>query len=245
MRFIIFAGLAVASAAAAAPPTLTTDQLIAKHIEARGGAAALSAIKSLDMQGAIRLPGLDAEFPYRERLARPTAARIEATIQGLTMVQAYDGAAGWQIQPFQGRKDAEDLASDDAKSLAEEGDFETALIGAAAKGAKIENLGQEDVDGAPAYVLRATLKNGDVQTFYLDPDAFLTIRIVTRQMIHGAEQISVTDFGDYEKVNGVYFPFDVASGPQGSSQKQQITYKTITANTAAEPSVYARPEVKK
>jgi hypothetical protein len=244
MRLILFAGLAAASAASAAP-TLSTDQLIAKHIAARGGAAALSAIKSLDMQGTVRLPGLDAEFAYRERLARPASARIEATIQGLTMVQAYDGAAGWQIQPFQGRKDAEDVSSDDAKSLAEEADFETALIGAASKGARIENLGQEDVDGAPAYVLRATLKNGDVQTFYLDPDAFLTIRTVTRQMIHGAEQISVTDYGDYEKVNGVWFPFDVASGPQGSNQKQQVTYKTVTVNTAAEPSVYARPEVKK
>ena len=43
----------------------------------------------------------------------------------------------------------------------------------------------------------------------------LTVRLETRQLVRGAEQITDTDYGDYEKVNGVYFPFEVASGPKG------------------------------
>ncbi len=31
--------------------------------------------------------------------------RTEASIQGLTAVQAWDGKEAWQISPFQGRKD--------------------------------------------------------------------------------------------------------------------------------------------
>ena len=95
--------------------------------------------------------------------------RIDATLQGLTLVQSYDGSTGWQIQPFQGRKDPEDVSVDDAKSLTEEADFETPLIDAAAKSATIENLGVTDIDNAPAYVLRVKLKNGDDETWYIDP----------------------------------------------------------------------------
>ena len=96
-------------------------------------------------------------------------------------MQSYNGSKGWQIQPFQGRKDPEDVSADDAKSLAEEADFDTPLIDAAAKGATIENLGVTDIDDAPAYVLRVKLKNGDDETWYIDPDAFLPVRMVVHQ----------------------------------------------------------------
>jgi hypothetical protein len=168
---------------------------------------------------------------------------MDATLQGLTMVQTYDGQSGWQIQPFQGRKDPEDLSADDAKSLQEEADFEGPLIDAQAKGARIENLGNVDVDGAPAWALRATLKNGDQLTYYLDPDAWLTVRIVTRQLLRGAETLTQTDYGDYEKVAGVYFPFEVASGPKGSTVQQRITYDKILANEPVDSASFERPKV--
>jgi hypothetical protein len=69
----------------------------------------------------------------------------------------------------------------------------------------------------------------------------LTVRIETRQIVRGAESISDTDFGDYEKVNGVYFPFEIASGPKGATDLQRITYDTVVANTPVDPATFARP----
>ncbi len=223
---------------------MSTDQILAKHIAARGGLEAIHALKTLKMTGTMRPGGFDAHLAYEEILARPGSVRIDATLQGLTVVQAYDGAGGWQIQPFQGRKDPESLSSDDVKSLQEEADFETPLIDAKEKGAVITNLGTEEVDGAPAYALRVTLKNGDQQTYYLDPDAWLTVRIVTRQILRGAESLTQTDLGDYEKVDGVYFPFEVATGPKGSSFQERVTFDKIVANEPVAPEVFERPKVK-
>ena len=220
----------------------SADEMIAKHIAARGGLTALHSIKTLKMTGSMRPGGFDVELGYDETIARPGSVRIDATLQGLTVVQSYDGASGWQIQPFQGRRDPEVLSADDTKALQEEADFEGALIDAKAKGATIENLGNIDVDGAPAWALRATLKNGDQQTYYLDPDAWLTVRIVTRQLVRGAETLTQTDFGDYEKVAGVYFPFEVASGPKGSSVQQRVTYDKIVANEPVDAATFERPK---
>ncbi len=224
--------------------TMSTDQIIAKHIAARGGLEAIHAIKTLKMTGTMRPGGFDAHLAYEEIIALPASVRIDATLQGLTVVQAYDGVSGWQIQPFQGRKDPESLSSDDVKSLQEEADFESPLIDAKEKGAVITNLGAEDIDGAPAYALRVTLKNGDQQTYYLDPDAWLTIRVVTRQILRGAESLTQTDFGDYEKVNGVYFPFEVATGPKGSRFQERVTFDKITANEPVAMDVFQRPTPK-
>ncbi len=220
----------------------SADEMIAKHIAARGGLAAIQAIKTLKMTGKMRPGGFDVELAYDETVARPGSVRIDATLQGLTVVQAYDGTSGWQIQPFQGRKDPETLSADDTKNLQEEADFEGALVGAKAKGVTIENLGNIDVDGAPAWALRATLKNGDQLTYYLDPDAWLTVRLVTRQLLRGAETLTQTDYGDYEKVNGVYFPFEVASGPKGSTVQQRVTFDKIVANAPVDPAAFERPK---
>ncbi len=238
--FLLAAGLA-----ALALPTLgaaqTADELIAKHIAARGGLAALQSIKTLKGTGTMRPGGFDVQLAFNETMARPGKVRIDATLQHLTVTQAWDGQRGWQIQPFQGRKDAEDLSADDSKSLQEEADFEGQLINARVKGNTVDYLGMVDIDDAPAYALRATLKNGDQLTYYLDPVAMLTVRLETRQLVRGAEQITDTDYGDYEKVAGVYFPFEIASGPKGSSQQQRVTLTSLAANEPVDPTLFERP----
>ncbi len=240
-NYRLFMGLAIGLACPAVALAQTTDELIARHIAARGGLAAIRAIKTLKMTGSMRPSGFDVQLSVDETISRPGAVRIDATLQNLTMVQAYDGRSGWQIQPFQGRKDAEDLSSDDTKSLQEEADFESPLIDAKAKGATLENLGSADIDGAPAWAIRAILKNGDQLTYYIDPVAMLTVRLETRQLTRGAETITDTDFGDYEKVAGVYFPFEIASGPKGTTDRQRVTYDTVVANVPVDPTLFARP----
>ena len=228
----------LAWAQAAAP---STESLISRHVQARGGAAALAAIHTLEMSGTMRPPGFSADLIYREVIARPGSIRIETTLQGLTPIQAYDGRRGWQIQPFQGRKDPEALSSDDDKGLQEEADFEDGLTDYRAKGSTVDNLGEIDVDGGPTYALRVNLKNGDQETYYLDPDSYLTVRVVTRQLIRGAESLIETDYGDYEKVDGVYFPFEVDSGAMGASELQHVTYKIIRANMPVDPAIFQEP----
>jgi hypothetical protein len=196
---------------------------------------------ALKMTGKMRPGGFDSDLIYSELITRPNSVRIEATLQGLTVIQAYDGLHGWQVQPFQGRKDPEDLPADDAKSLQEEADFEDALINYKAKGSTVDDLGEVEVDGGPTHALRVNLKNGDQLTYYLDPDAFLTVRVITRQVVRGSEALTQTDYGDYEKVDGVYFPFEVTSGPKGTTTPQRVTYDSITANVSVPASLFARP----
>ena len=229
------------AAAQSRAPALSTEAIVARYTAARGGLPAIKAIRTVRMTGTMRPGGFDVQLKYDETIDRPGSVRIDATLQGLTVVQSYNGSTGWQIQPFQGRKDAEDVSADDAKSLAEEADFETPLIDAAAKGATIENLGVTDIDDAPAYVLRVKLKNGDDETWYIDPDAFLPVRMVTHQRVRGSDVYSQSDFGDYEKVNGVYFPFEIASGPKGSTIQQRVTYDAVVANGSVDPVLFARP----
>jgi hypothetical protein len=208
----------------------TVDSLVAKNIEAKGGIEALRAVQSLQLKGKMLVNQGQIELTYTQTKKRPEQIRTEATLQGMTMVQAYDGTEGWKISPFGGRKDPEKMSADDAKSLIEDAEIDGPLVDWEAKGSTVEYLGPEDVDGTLAHKLKVVRKNGDVSYVYLDPDHFLEIRILTQRIEQGAQVEVETDLGEYEKVAGVFFPFSIESGPKGALDKQKIILDKAEAN---------------
>ncbi|MCC6593069.1 MAG: hypothetical protein IT479_07300 [Xanthomonadales bacterium] len=242
MRPILLSAL-LAGACLPAAQAQTVDELVAKNIQARGGIEALRAIQSLKASGRMNFSG--GEFSvdlgivsYNERDAR---LRMEASIQGLTQVTAYDGREAWTINPFQGRRDPERMSAEDAKSLQVQADIDGPLVDWKAKGHRVEYLGTEDVDGTEAHKLKVSLANGDVQYRYLDPDYFLEILVVSQSMRRGVETETETELGNYEKVAGVYLPFAQESGPKGGRRGQKILLEKVEANVEIDDALFAFP----
>ncbi len=235
------AGVLISPAFSQTPPPMTVDQLVAKNVEAKGGAAALKALQSLKLTGRTLLNQGQFQLAVTQLKKRADMLRNEATLQGLTAVQAYDGKEGWRISPFQGRKDPEKLSGDDAKDLMEEAEIDGSLVDWKEKGSTVDYLGTEDVDGTPAYKLRVVRKNGDVNYVYLDADHFLEIRILGQAVRQGAQVEVETDLGDYEKVGGVFIPFSIESGAKGSNNKAQIIFDKGEANVPLDDSIFHFP----
>jgi hypothetical protein len=51
----------------------------------------------------------------------------------------------------------------------------------------------------------------------------------------------VTDYGDYEKVDGVYLAFAQESGPRGSSDRHKVQYDKAEANAMLEDALFRFP----
>jgi len=218
----------------------TSEELIAKNLEARGGLAKVQAIKTLKTSGKLRF-GEQFELSFTQYQKAPESSRSEASLQGLTAVQAWDGHQAWQISPFQGRKDPEKLSADDARALADDAPIGGPLVDWQARGSKIEYLGTEDVDGTEAHKLKVTLKNGDVATVYLDPDHFLEIRTQTQRTVRGTLVESTTDYGDYEQVDGVYFPFSISTENKSDGSVQKTLVEHAEANVPMDDALFAFP----
>ena len=242
---VVTGALAAAGLYAQGPESIkvkeTVDSLVAKNTEAKGGAQALAAVTSLKLQGKMIVNDGKLELGYVMVKKRPGAVREETTLQGMTLINAFDGTEGWKISPFQGRKDPEKVSADDAKSLVEDAEIDGPLINWKEKGSTVEYLGTEDVDGTPAHKLRVVRKNGDISYVYLDPDHFLEIRVITQRMENGARIENEVDIGDYEKINGVFFPFSLEAGPKGASDKQKVIFEKAEANTPVDDTIFKFP----
>jgi hypothetical protein len=223
----------------------TVDELVSKNVEAKGGAGALQALQSLRLSGKMLVNQGQIELAYLQTKKRPDEIRTEATLQGMTQVEAYDGKEGWRISPFQGRKDPEKMSADDLKALMEDAEIDGSLVDWKAKGSTVDYLGTEDVDGTLAHKLKVVRKNGDVSFVYLDPDHFLEIRVVTQRIKHGAQEEVETDIGDYEKTGGVFVPTSIESGRKGDPDKQKIIIDKAEANVPVDDTTFHFPTASK
>src|SRR5438094_1364996 len=220
----------------------TVDELVAKNIGAKGGATALNNLQTLRSTGKLLVPvqGL-IELGYLRTKKRPDEVRTEASLEGMTQIEAYDSKEGWKISPFFGRKDPERMSADDVKALVEGNEIDGPVADWRTKGSTVEYLGTEDVDGTPAHKLKVVRKNGDVSFVYLDPDHFLEIRIVTQRVRHGAYEEVETDLGDYEKAGGVFVPTSIEVGRKGAPDKQMVVIDKVEANVPVDDTIFHFP----
>lgn len=217
----------------------TADELVSKNIQARGGLEKIKAITSLRMAGTFEQGGFTAGVGQDQK--RPDMIRQTLTIQGMSIVLASDGAMGWQIQPFGGRKDPEQMGEDDLRDLEDSADIGGPLADYKAKGNKVEYLGHDTVDGDDAYKLKVTLKNGDVLYYYLDPDTYIEIRVQRQQFIRGNVKEQTTDMGSYKAVAGVMFPYSLQVMAKDDPNLQKITFQKIEANVPIDDAEFKMP----
>jgi hypothetical protein len=218
----------------------TADELIAKNIQARGGTEKMKAIKTMRITGKFEGGGGFTASVGQEN-QRPNLLRETFTLQGMTAVQAYDGSAGWQIQPFGGKKDPELMGEDDVRDLLLDADFDGPLVDYKEKGSTVEYMGHDVVDGDDALRLKVTLKNGDIIYDYLDPDAFIEIRREIQQFVRGSVRERVMGFGSYKLVAGVMYPFSISQGPKNHPDEQTTTIQKMEANVTIDPADFNLP----
>lgn len=239
-RKLFLAVLALLIALPLVAQDMTADQVIAKNIEARGGMAKLKAVNTVKASGKMMVgPGIEAPVTIYQR--RPDQMRMEVTVQGLTLVQAYDGKTGWAIMPFQGKKDAEQMTADDVKEVKEQADMDGALVDYKTKGHKVELLGKEKIEGSDAYKLKLNRANGNIETIYIDADSFLEVKTEGKRMVRGTETETDTNIGDYKEVNGLMLPFSVDSGAKGQPQRQKIVVEKYEFNVPVDAAIFVMP----
>jgi hypothetical protein len=233
-------GVLACGQAAGQTAAQTADELVNKNIQAKGGLDKIKSAKTRLTLGTVKL-GRRRTAAFKEMNMRPDLVRRNISLQGMTAVQAYDGSAGWQTQPFRGRKDPELMGEDNLRDLLLDADFDGPLVDYAEKGNTVEYLGHDLVDGDDALRLRVTMKNGDIVYYYFDPDTYLEIRKEIQQFIRGSVRERVVDLGSYKAVDGVMYPFSISEGSRGNPGAQVTTINKIEVNVSFEDSDFAVP----
>jgi hypothetical protein len=235
----VYASFLLAAAGLAAPAA-TVDEIVARHLEARGGREALAAVRTLRMTGhATAGPGLEAIV--RREMARPGRIRTEFVFQGTTGVYAWDGAAGWRVSPLDGGFEPEALPAEEAALAAEQADIEGPLVDWRAKGHTVELVGSPAPPGGAGYELEVTMKSGAVRHVWLDAATCLVARTEWTGRLRGREVTVETVFRDYRETGGVLFARSIETGIRGGPRRLRIVVDEVEMNPALDDARFRVP----
>jgi outer membrane lipoprotein-sorting protein len=191
--------------AAFAANAQTADEIIAKNIDAIGGAENWRKINSVIQEGALTIQG--AEIPIIQTVLNGKGSRQDITAMGKSGYIIITPTAGWTFLPFQGQQTPEPMTAEDVSQSQSDLDVQGVLIDYAAKGHTVEYLGKDDVEGTECYKIKVNVKGESPQTMFIDTKSNLVIRITTTKKTNGQETEVITNFSNYEKLpEGILVP---------------------------------------
>lgn len=238
---ILVAAMAAFVAGGIAGPAVgqSTDEVLERHYDAIGGADAWKSIRSVKATGTVSLMGGQIQAPFTMMQKRPAKSRFEMTMQGVELVQAYDGQTAWMKAPMLGSPEPQQLPADISSQMAEQADLDGALVGWKEAGHDVELVGTEAVEGREAYKLEVTLKTGEVTHYYLDAETYLPVKWVAQRNVQGQPSEFVTSLGDYRNVGGLMMPFSIeVDSPMGP---QSLTFESFDVNVPLDDGLFVMP----
>ena len=234
--------LALVATFPAAAQEMTVDEVIAKNIEARGGAEAFENMEDVRVTGKmVGMGGTAMELPMTIEWSRPGMVRQEINVQGQTIVQAYDGENAWMIMPMTGSTEPQEMPEEAAAQFREQADYEGALVNYKEKGHTAEYMGMEDVEGTPAHKIKLTRKGGEEDIYYLDGDAFIEIKSIFKRELQGQPMEVEITYGDYKEVGGIMMPHSLDL-TMGGQQTGVVTIEKIEVNPGLDAKIFAMPK---
>ncbi len=234
---------AVATCAQAQPAALNVDDIIARHIEARGGADAMRNIRTLVFDDGTYSEGdYVGDGDAVMMISRPYYKLVGHPERDPGYMEGYDGAAWeWFADPGVVVR----TVGRPSEAIRHGADVESAFLDYAEKGYTHELIGEALIDGKPAYQVRSTAMDGTSGDSFIDKESLLVVAARAATPIHafGAAVERESRFGDYREVAGVLFwfrdeTFQIATGERLSGMQ----WGTIEANVDIPEAWFSPPE---
>ena len=200
------------------------------------GQEKLAEVKTIIVYGKIMQMG--TEFPFVQKMKSPNKFRIEATIQGQMMIQAFDGENGWFIAPWIG-PDPQDLTGVQLKQAKEQANIEGDLYHWEEKGHQAEYIGTEDMEGTEVFNIKLTKKEGDEIFYFIDSESYVILKETRKMTMQGTEMEIESFPGNYEMINGIAFPMSIKTNTMG--QTTEIVFDSVKIDLELDDSIFVRP----
>jgi outer membrane lipoprotein-sorting protein len=164
------------------------------------------------------------EIPMIISVKNPDKVRIEMSIQGMSIIQSFDGVTGYMINPMMGSNDAIELPPSDAAKLKNQVSFATDMT-EYLKNNKIEMAGESTVDGKPVWNIKVEMPDGEIVTLFIDKASYLQVKTEMSVNQMGVDMSVETYMSDYTDFNGIKLPKTTTTYADGTEMVMMMIEK--------------------
>lgn len=212
----------------------SADEIIARHVEAIGGEAAIRAHASITTEGTFEIPAMGVSAPSTIYQVAPDKGIVRISMPGMgESVQAYDGEIGWVEDAMQGNRVLE--GAELAALKRQIGMYADLKYGEHYPERK--TAGEAEWNGQAAYQVDLVDADGNESSRYFAVETGLLIgeeATTTSEM--GTMETSST-VGEYKEFGGILFATSTITSIPSFGMEMTQTVESVTFDDV-DPSVF-------
>jgi outer membrane lipoprotein-sorting protein len=193
----------------------------------------LANVKTVKISAKLSTMGM--EMPMTMYMKNPNKIKTLTNFNGQEMISVFDGEKGYMLSPMIGTEPVE-LTGAQLKQAQDKNVFKNDLLDYFKNG-QLTLEGEDDVNGKPAFKLKANIEGGSPIYMSIDKSTYLLVKTSTK--VDQMGQIMDVDsfMSDYTDIQGVVLPKKITMS-SGGMEVAVITYDNIEVNIPIEDSVF-------
>ncbi len=178
------------------------ERVLALHFEA-SGQELLNDVTTVRSAG--RAVQMGMEMPFIQIQQRPDKMYLEIDVQGMKLIQAFDGKEGWSVEPWISDEPRR-ISGPELDNLGRMAVIDSDLVDWHEKGYQLSFAGKEGSAGEEAFIIELEKEEDIVYRYFIDTDTYLLNKIVTFSDYGGNVVEGETILGRYADIDGIQVP---------------------------------------
>lgn len=216
------------------------DEIIAKHIEAHGGAEKWNAVENMKITA--QFTSFSEVDDWMAIKTKDGKYYSELSLGKFNVVEAFDGQHGWTIDPWMDIDYPRLLNKSEENVFLQKAAWMTPFFNYKEKGLELEFLGEEDLEGVAVYTIKLSRPNGNSEIWYLSKDSYLEYKRVSMWVDFTYPSEAETYFEDFREVNGLIIPFYVEK--MFSQRNRVLEIEKVELNVEVSDGMFKMPQSK-
>lgn len=193
----------------------------------------VSSLQTIKLTGNMSMMGM--EMPMVIYMKNPNKIKSVATINGQDIIQVFDGVKGYMTNPMTGSNTPVEMGENEAKQLLRSNIFQNYLDNYL-KNNQLSLEGMEDVNGKPAFKIKASIEGGNVIRIYIDKSSYLIVKTIANVNQGGMAMSLESVPSDYRETNGILLPMTTTTSAAG--MEFVYKYTDIKVNEPMDDSIF-------
>lgn len=224
----VFAGLLVVS-------LLNAQSLeeIVKKYSAANKQDKISSLSTIRISAKMSMMGMD--LPMEMWMKNPDKIKTVTNVNGQEIISVFDGTKGYSVNPMTGSSTPIEMTPEEIKQTQNNNMFRNYMENYLKEG-KLTLLGEEDVNGKPAYKIKADLDGGNSSLMFIDKESYLLTKTSATVNQNGMTMNIDSYPSDYKEFEGLVLPMKTTSSAQGMDMT--IVFDKVEVNVPMDDSVF-------
>jgi len=206
---------------------------IVKNYSAANKIDQISGKQTIKITASTSMMGM--EMPMEMWMKKPNKIKTVTNMGGQEMIQVFDGEKGYVVNPMMGSTEPVEMTAEQIAEVKRNNYFVNYLDNYLKNG-QLELLGEEVVNGNPAFKIKAAIGNGTSANLLIDKQSYLLVKTVM-DVNQGGMAITVEAVpSDYKDTDGVFLPMKTTTSAAG--MEIVTTFTKVEVDVPIDDSVF-------